>query len=431
MSSNYPNSKQIYDKALQCIPGGVNSPVRAFKSVGGTPIFMHKAAGAYLFSEDNQHYIDYISSWGAIILGHAHPTIIKAIASKLEQGTSFGTTTKLEVEFAQTIKKVCPNIELIRLVCSGTEACMSAIRLARGYTQRQKIIKFEGNYHGHADAFLVQAGSGLSSLDIHKASGLSHALTEEILIANYNDLASVENLFKTHGPDIAAIIVEPVAGNMGCIIPRTEFLLGLRSLCTQYSALLIFDEVMTGFRLSLGGAQEYFHVDADLVCYGKVLGGGMPLAAFGGKAEIMRQLAPLGTVYQAGTLSGNPLAVSSGLATLEFLIENPNIYKSLADKTNYLSQELRAIFKKVAIPVQINNVGSMMSIFFSANPINNFQDARQTNTQLFAKFFHQLLEEGIYIPPSAYESWFLNDALSSEDIQYTLEKINKIVNKLL
>lgn len=368
---------------------------------------------------------------GAIILGHAHPTIIKAIASKLEQGTSFGTTTKLEVEFAQTIKKVCPNIELIRLVCSGTEACMSAIRLARGYTQRQKIIKFEGNYHGHADAFLVQAGSGLSSLDIHKASGLSHALTEEILIANYNDLASVENLFKTHGPDIAAIIVEPVAGNMGCIIPRTEFLLGLRSLCTQYSALLIFDEVMTGFRLSLGGAQEYFHVDADLVCYGKVLGGGMPLAAFGGKAEIMRQLAPLGTVYQAGTLSGNPLAVSSGLATLEFLIENPNIYKSLADKTNYLSQELRAIFKKVAIPVQINNVGSMMSIFFSANPINNFQDARQTNTQLFAKFFHQLLEEGIYIPPSAYELWFLNDALSSEDIQYTLEKINKIVNKLL
>lgn len=428
--SSIANSQRLYQQALNCIPGGVNSPVRAFKSVGGTPIFIERAKDSYLFSEDKERYIDYVSSWGAIILGHAHPEIIHAMQEQLSKGTSFGTATKLEIELAQLVQKLCPNVELLRLVCSGTEACMSAIRLARGFTQKSKIIKFEGNYHGHADAFLIEAGSGLATFEIDKASGLSPELAQETLVARYNDTNSVEALFHRYKDEIAAVIVEPVAGNMGCVPPREDFLPILRKLCNQNGALLIFDEVMTGFRLALGGAQELFQIEADLVCYGKVLGGGMPLAGFGGRAEIMQHIAPLGKVYQAGTLSGNPVAVSAGLATLQFLEKYPETYASLAWKTNHIAEELRKIFRGANIAVQIAQFGSMMSIFFTDQPVRNFQSARQSDSKLFAKFFHKLLDVGIYIPPSAYESWFLNDALSEEDMQYTLDKIAEIIKTL-
>lgn len=416
----YTSSKSLFERAQNSIPGGVNSPVRAFKSVGGTPIFIKNAKGAYLMDEDGQRYIDYIASWGPMILGHAHEPVIKAIQAKAEDSTSFGAPTLLEIEMAELIKSMTKNVDLIRMVNSGTEACMSAIRLARGYTGRNKFIKFEGCYHGHADMFLVKAGSGVATFNIQSVPGVTQGTAQDTLTAPYNDLVAVKHLIANNPNEIAAIILEPLAGNMGCILPQEGFVSGLRDLCTQHGIVLIFDEVMTGFRMAAGGAQEVLGVDADLVCYGKVIGAGMPVGAFGGKREIMEHIAPLGSVYQAGTLSGNPLAMAAGIALLQELKANPSIYESLNEKTAYLKAGLNKVFAASGQEYVINQKGSMISVHFSSNPVVNFETAAAADIQKFNKFFHEMLSRGIYLPPSAYESWFLNDALSYEDLDKTI-----------
>ncbi len=416
----YTSSKSLFERAQQSIPGGVNSPVRAFKSVGGTPVFIKKAKGAYLYDADDNRYIDYIASWGPLILGHAYEPVVEAIQQKAKEGTSFGAPTQLEIEMAELIKNMVPNVDLIRMVSSGTEACMSALRVARGYTGKNKFIKFEGCYHGHADAFLVKAGSGVATLDIQAVPGISEAVAQDTLVAPYNDLAAVEQLVAKHKGTIAAVIIEPVAGNMGCIIPQKGFLEGLRRLCDAEGMLLIFDEVMTGFRLSAGGAQAYLGINADLVTYGKVIGAGMPVGAFGGKKEIMQSVAPLGKVYQAGTLSGNPIAMVAGYTLLKELNSNPSIYKELNKKTEMLREGLVSIFRQHNVPVQINQLGSMISVHFSDKPVIDFATAAVANNELFKQYFHYLLRKGIYLPPSPFESWFLNNALSTDDIQQTI-----------
>lgn len=417
---NISNSISLFERARRSIPGGVNSPVRAFKGVGGTPLFISRAEGAYLLDEDGNRYIDYINSWGPMILGHAYGPVVEAIRSKAMGSTSFGAPTLLEVEMAELIKSMVPNIDLIRMVSSGTEACMSAIRLARGYTGRNKFIKFEGCYHGHADAFLVKAGSGLATFDIQAVPGVSSAVAGDTLTCAYNDLEAVSNLFAEHGDQIAAIILEPVAGNMGCVLPEAGFLQGLRDLCDEHGALLIFDEVMTGFRLGPGGAQQRFGIEADLVTYGKVIGAGLPVGAFGGRKEIMDRIAPVGKVYQAGTLSGNPLAMIAGYTLLKTLKENPAIYTSLDRKTQLLRHGLEQVLASSGRPYVINSLGSMISIFFSDRPVRNFRDASESDVGFFARLFHEMLSRGVYLPPSAYETWFLSDALSEEDIRHTV-----------
>jgi glutamate-1-semialdehyde 2,1-aminomutase len=414
-------SEKLFERALQSIPGGVNSPVRAFKSVGGTPLFMKKAEGAYLFDADGNKYIDYIASWGPMILGHAQEKVTKAIQEKALSGTSFGTPTELELEMAELIKSMVPGVDLIRMVSSGTEACMSALRLARGFTGRNKFIKFEGCYHGHADPFLVKAGSGLASLGIQVVPGITAGVALDTLNCVYNDLAAVERLVAENKEEIAAIIVEPVAGNMGCILPAPGFLEGLRKICDSNSILLIFDEVMTGFRLAPGGAQEKLAVHADLVTYGKVIGGGMPVGAFGGNKEIMGHIAPLGNVYQAGTLSGNPIAMVAGYTTLEILKENPSIYLELEEKTIYLKSGLIRVFLSSGLPFTINQLGSMISIHFCSHPVTDFESAASADRDLFRRFFHAMLKRGVYLPPSAFESWFLNNALTSKDLDFTIK----------
>ncbi len=416
-------SKQFFERAQQSIPGGVNSPVRAFKSVGGTPIFIKSAKGAYLYDEDGNQYIDYINSWGPMILGHAYEPVVKAIQEKAALSTSFGAPTELEIEMAELIKSMAPNINLIRMVSSGTEACMSAIRLARGYTGRNKFIKFEGCYHGHADSFLVKAGSGLATFNIQTVPGVTAGVSADTLIAPYNNLNAVEELVKENKDEIAAIIIEPVCGNMGCILPQAGFLEGLRKICNEENIVFIFDEVMTGFRLSPGGAQQKLNIDADLVTYGKVIGGGLPVGAFGGKKEIMEHISPLGNVYQAGTLSGNPIAMIAGYTMLEALKNDPSIYEELDKKTSYLKEGLENILSKKSTPYRINQMGSMLSLHFSDNDVINFDSASKSNIQLFNKFFHHLLSNGIYLPPSAYESWFISNALSFEDIDKTCQAI--------
>ncbi|HEY1870007.1 MAG TPA: glutamate-1-semialdehyde 2,1-aminomutase, partial [Chitinophagaceae bacterium] len=356
---NISKSEQLFQRAQQSIPGGVNSPVRAFKSVGGNPIFIQKAKGAYLYDADGNQYIDYINSWGPIILGHAYEPLVKAIQEKVLDSTSFGAPTELEIEMAELIKTMCPNVDLVRMVSSGTEACMSAIRLARGYTGRNKFIKFEGCYHGHADAFLVKAGSGLATFNIQTVPGVTASIANDTLTAPYNDLAAVEKLVSENRNEIAAIIIEPVAGNMGCIPPQPDFLEGLRKICDEENIVFIFDEVMTGFRLAQGGAQERLKINADLITYGKVIGGGMPVGAFGGKKEIMQHIAPLGNVYQAGTLSGNPIAMIAGYTLLKTLKEDPAIYSELEQKTNYLHSGLKKVFEQKNISIAINQLGSM------------------------------------------------------------------------
>lgn len=423
---HFTKSEKLFQAAMQHIPGGVNSPVRAFKSVGGTPIFMSKANGAYLYDVDGNKYIDYINSWGPMILGHNHPEVIDAIQHRIKEALSFGAPTEMEVEMAQLIKSMVPNVDLVRLVSSGTEACMSALRLARGYTKKNKFIKFEGCYHGHADAFLVKAGSGVASFGIQNVSGVTTLTAQDTLTAPYNNIEAVETLFEEHYNQIAAIIIEPVAGNMGCILPEEGFLEKLRLLCDKNGALLIFDEVMTGFRLAKGGAQEKLNINADIVTYGKIIGGGLPVGAFGGKKEIMEHIAPLGNVYQAGTLSGNPVAVAAGYATLSYLNTHNEVYQELTDKGNVLKKNIETVLNKKGIAHSINNIGSMISIHFeNKEKVKDFETASNCNIQLFNKFFHHMLSEGIYLPPSAYESWFFSIALSNNDIEKTIEAVEK------
>lgn len=417
----YNKSIQLFQRAQQSIPGGVNSPVRAFKSVGGTPIFIEKAKGAYLYDADGNRYIDYIASWGPMILGHAYEPVVKAIQEKAVLSTSYGAPTELEIEMAELIKSMAPNVDLIRMVSSGTEACMSALRLARGYTGRNKFIKFEGCYHGHADAFLVKAGSGLATFDIQTVPGVTGGVSNDTLTCAYNDLEAVRSLVSAHKNEIAAIIIEPVAGNMGCILPQPGFLEGLREICNEEGIVFIFDEVMTGFRLAAGGAQEVLNIDADLVTYGKVIGAGMPVGAFGGKRAIMEKIAPLGNVYQAGTLSGNPIAMIAGYTLLNELRNNPSIYQELNDKTTYLHDGLNKVLAASKIPYVINRKGSMISIHFSQQPVTDFTSAASANNSVFNKYFHAMLKRGIYLPPSAFESWFLNNALTYADLDETIK----------
>jgi glutamate-1-semialdehyde 2,1-aminomutase len=417
---NIQKSQQLFSRAQQSIPGGVNSPVRAFKSVGGTPIFIKSAKGAYLFDEDGNKYIDYINSWGPMILGHAYGPVVKAIQEKAADSTSFGAPTELEVQMAELIKSMVPNVDLIRMVSSGTEACMSAVRLARGYTGKNKIIKFEGCYHGHADCFLVKAGSGVATFNIQTVPGVTAGVAADTLTAPYNNLTAVEKLIEKNKGEIAAIIIEPVVGNMGCILPQPSFLEGLRKLCDEENIVFIFDEVMTGFRLAKGGAQEKFNIDADLVTYGKVIGGGLPVGAFGGKKEIMQHIAPLGNVYQAGTLSGNPIAMIAGYTMLTTLKNNPDIYSELEEKSLQLSTGLHEVLENKKVPHRINRFGSMMSLHFCEHDVIDFDTASKADIPMFNKFFHHLLENGIYLPPSAYESWFLSNALSEDDIKTTI-----------
>ncbi|MDP4247047.1 MAG: glutamate-1-semialdehyde 2,1-aminomutase [Bacteroidota bacterium] len=423
-------SKQLFERAQQSIPGGVNSPVRAFKSVGGTPLFIKSAKGAYLHDVDGNTYIDYIASWGPMILGHAWEPVVNAIREYAAYSTSYGAPTELEVQMAELIRSMAPGVDLIRMVSSGTEACMSAVRLARGYTGRNKIIKFEGHYHGHADPFLVKAGSGVATFNIQTVPGVTAGVAADTLTAAFNDLEAVRALSVRHRGEIAAIIVEPVAGNMGCILPADGFLQGLRALCDAEGIVLIFDEVMTGFRLAPGGAQERLGIRADLLTYGKVIGGGMPVGAFGGKAEIMRHIAPLGNVYQAGTLSGNPIAMIAGYTMLKELKNNPVIYTQLEEKTKYLRDGLDAALRAWGQPYRINQLGSMISVHFSDHDVTDLATAASADNQRFARWFHALLKRGIYLPPSAFESWFLNNALSKEDLDATIRAAGEALGEI-
>lgn len=422
----YQRSSALFADAENVIPGGVNSPVRAFKGVGGTPIFAKSAKGAYLFDEDGNRFIDYINSWGPMVLGHAYPPVIDAIVSRARLGTSFGMPTALETEIARLAISMVPNIDKIRFVNSGTEACMSAIRLARGYTKKDKIIKFAGCYHGHSDSFLIQAGSGASTFGTPNSPGVTQGTAKDTLLAGYNDLANVKQLFESNKNEIAAIIIEPVAGNMGCVPPQNGFLEGLRRLCDENEALLIFDEVMTGFRLAKGGAQELFNIKADVVCFGKVIGGGLPVGAFAGRSEIMNFLAPIGPVYQAGTLSGNPLAMAAGLAMLQEIDKDAMLFERLEEKTAYLEKGIRAALEENNVVFTVNRVGSMISVHFDAADVIDFQTAKNGDNANFRKFFHGLLSEGVYIAPSAYETWFITDALSYEDLDFTIAAVNKV-----
>ena len=424
----YQRSSQLFAEAEKVIPGGVNSPVRAFKGVGGTPIFVKSAKGAYLYDEDDNRLIDYINSWGPMILGHAFQPVVDAIIEKAKKGTSFGMPTELETKIAELAVSMVPNIDKIRFVNSGTEACMSAIRLARGYSNRDKIIKFAGCYHGHSDSFLIQAGSGASTFGTPNSPGVTQGTAKDTLLANYNDIENVKALFEANKNEIAAIIIEPVAGNMGCVPPTPGFLQSLRQLCNENNTLLIFDEVMTGFRLAKGGVQELYNVKADIVCFGKVIGGGLPVGAFAASNEIMNYLSPIGPVYQAGTLSGNPLAMAAGYAMLQTLNNDADIFNRLEQKTAYLHKGIEKVLTKNNIVFTINRVGSMISVHFDANPVVDFKTAKNGDNETFKKFFHGLLQEGVYIAPSAYETWFITDALTYEDLDFTIEAINKVSN---
>lgn len=419
---NLAQSEALFARAKQVIPGGVNSPVRAFRGVGGTPRFILRGEGSHFFDVDNNEYIDYIGSWGPLLFGHRPRVVIDALTAVLELGTSFGAPTGREVELAQLIIDAVPSIEMVRLVNSGTEACMSAIRLARGFTGRDLTIKFDGCYHGHVDSLLVKAGSGIATLSLPDTAGVPKAFSDTTIALPLNDLDAVETAFKKQGDQIASVIIEPVVGNMGCIPPAPGFLDGLRSITEKYGALLIFDEVMTGFRLSRGGAQQLFKIKPDLTTLGKIIGGGLPIAAYGGRADIMNKVAPAGPVYQAGTLSGNPLAVSAGIAMLQYIEERPEIYDILEQRTAALTANPPA-------GMTVNRVGSMATFFFQAGPVRNADDARRSNTALFAKFFHHLLERNVYFPPSQYEALFVSVAHSGADIDHTVQAIREFSGK--
>jgi glutamate-1-semialdehyde 2,1-aminomutase len=410
----YPQSQLLFERSKRIIPGGVNSPVRAFGSVGGSPIFIQSAKGSRLFDADGHDYVDFINSWGPMILGHQFEPVITAVQKQLTKGVSYGCPTEAEHTMASLITEMAPSVDAVRLTSSGTEACMSALRIARGYTGKNKFIKFAGNYHGHADPFLVKAGSGLLTFAVPGSAGVPEGATQDTLIAEYNDLDSVQTHFEREGDRIAAIIVEPVAGNMGCIPPEKGFLEGLRTLCSEYGAVLILDEVMTGFRLAPGGAAERLGINPDMVTFGKVIGGGMPVGAFGGKAEIMNVLAPNGPVYQAGTLSGNPITTASGIATLTCLKNNPEIYNKIDATTAKIEGILKARFSKKEATV--NRLGSMISIHFGTARVANYTDATNAQNDRFNRLFHHLLKAGVYLPPSAFESWFISNAVNEEDL---------------
>jgi glutamate-1-semialdehyde 2,1-aminomutase len=409
-------SNKLFSRAKMKIPGGVNSPVRAFRSVGLNPPFIAKAKGAYLWDVDGNKYIDYVGSWGPMILGHAHPKIIRAVQQAATRGTSFGAPTELEVKMAELICSIMPSIEMVRMVNSGTEATMSAIRLARAYTKREKIIKFEGCYHGHADSFLIKAGSGAATFGVPDSPGLPKALAEETLTARFNDLNSVRELVSRFKSQVSCIIVEPIVGNMGCIPPKAGFLKGLRELCTQEKILLIFDEVMTGFRVSLGGAQELYGITPDLTTLGKIIGGGLPVGAYGGKKEIMEMVSPSGPMYQAGTLSGNPLAMAAGYEMLTLLKKQPSVYKKLEQLSSQLEDGVKESLKKLGLRYQFNRVGSMFTLFFTEQEVIDYETAKTSDTKKFSRFYQKMVEGGIYLPPSQFEAAFVSAPHSSNNI---------------
>ncbi|EMM0852633.1 glutamate-1-semialdehyde 2,1-aminomutase [Morganella morganii subsp. morganii] len=414
-------SENLYTEAQHFIPGGVNSPVRAFNGVGGTPLFIERANGAYIYDVDGKAYIDYVGSWGPMVLGHNHPAIRTAVIKAVEKGLSFGAPTADEVEMAKFVTELVPSMDMVRMVNSGTEATMSAIRLARGYTARDKIIKFEGCYHGHADCLLVKAGSGALTIGQPNSPGVPADFARHTLTCTYNDLSSVREAFEKHPHDIACIIVEPVAGNMNCIPPSADFLPGLRALCDEFGALLIIDEVMTGFRVALGGAQAHYDVEPDLTCLGKIIGGGMPVGAFGGRGEIMEKLAPTGLVYQAGTLSGNPIAMAAGLACLHEIAQ-PGVHQRLTELTDMLADGLCEKAREAGIPFVVNHVGGMFGLFFTDAPaVTCYQDVMNCDVERFKKFFHLMLQQGIYLAPSAFEAGFMSVAHSDEDIRKTID----------
>ncbi|MFI2741939.1 glutamate-1-semialdehyde 2,1-aminomutase [Zhouia sp. PK063] len=426
----YKRSSALFKEAKEYIPGGVNSPVRAFNAVGGDPIFVKYAKGAYLYDEDDNRLVDYIASWGPLILGHAFQPVIDAVIEKAKKGTSFGMPTQIETEIAKLAVNMVPNIDQIRFVNSGTEACMSAVRLARGFSGKDKIVKFAGCYHGHSDSFLIQAGSGAVTFGSPNSPGVTQGTAKDTLLAVYNDLSSVQELVDKNQNEIAAIIIEPVAGNMGCIIPNKGFLEGLRKLCDENGILLIFDEVMTGFRLAKGGAQEKLNINADIVTFGKVIGGGLPVGAFAARKEIMDFLAPTGPVYQAGTLSGNPLAMAAGLTMLQHLNNNQEVFKSLEEKTAYLHKGLDKVLSNAGLTYVINSLGSMISVHFTNEPVIDFASAAKGNNEMFKKYFHGMLAEGVYLPPSAFESYFLNDAITYDDLDFTINAAAKVAKTL-
>ena len=425
-----PHSHELFTQAQKHIPGGVNSPVRAFKGVGGEPVFFKRASGAYAWSESDTRYIDYVGSWGPMIVGHAHPEVIKTVQETAANGLSFGAPTSLETKMADRVCELVPSMDMVRMVSSGTEATMSAIRLARGFTGRDKIVKFEGCYHGHSDSLLVKAGSGALTLGVPTSPGVPAALAEHTITLQYNNLDNVKDAFAQVGGQIACIIVEPVAGNMNCIPPEPGFLEGLRKVCDEYGSVLIFDEVMTGFRVALGGAQAHYNIKPDLTTLGKVIGGGMPVGAFGGKAEIMEHIAPLGPVYQAGTLSGNPVAMAAGLKTLE-LISEADFYHNLTTKTQTLVNGVLEQAQQKNIPLSANTVGGMFGFFFSEESrISNFYQVSNCNQDRFKLFFHDMLNEGVYLAPSAFEAGFVSAAHSDQDIQDTIDAAGRVFAKL-
>jgi len=413
-------SQSLFSEAIKYIPGGVNSPVRAFKSVGGDPLFIKSAKGAFLYDEDGREYIDYINSWGPMILGHAHPEILEAVKNAADNSLSFGAPGRKEVEMAELIVSMVPSVEMVRMVNSGTEATMSAIRLARGFTGKDKIIKFEGCYHGHGDSFLIAAGSGAITMGTPDSPGVTKGTASDTLLAPYNDLLQVEALIKANQNKIAAIIVEPVAGNMGCVLPKKGFLEGLRMLCDKHDILLIFDEVMTGFRLAKGGAQELFNVMPDITTLGKIIGGGLPVGAYGGKKEIMAQISPEGPVYQAGTLSGNPIAMSAGLAMLEILNNTPEIYAQIDETTQHIVDGIKENLLKLGLPYTVNHIGSMYSLFFTESVVVDFKTAKKCDTIKFGQYFHAMLQAGIYLAPSQFESLFISNAITPVEIEKTI-----------
>ncbi|RUM81016.1 MAG: glutamate-1-semialdehyde-2,1-aminomutase [Candidatus Thioglobus sp.] len=424
-------SDDLFEQAKTVIPGGVNSPVRAFNGVGGNPIFFTKGEGAYLFDADGKKYIDYVASWGPMILGHANQAVVNAVKETLEKGLGFGAPTEIETILAKKVCELVPSIELVRMVSSGTEATMSAIRLARGFTGRDKIVKFEGCYHGHSDSLLVKAGSGALTLGVPTSPGVPAAVAEHTLTLEYNNVDQVREVLSEVGDEVACIIVEPVAGNMNCIPPVDGFLQGLREICDEHGVVLIFDEVMTGFRVALGGAQAYYGVKPDLTTLGKVIGGGLPVGAFGGKREIMEYIAPLGPVYQAGTLSGNPMSMSAGLAMLNALSDDVNFYQNLSKKVQMLTDGILAQAKANNIGMTANMVGGMFGLFFTdSDSVTNFNETSQCDVERFKKFYHLMLEEGIYMAPSAYEAGFVSNAHSNEDIQATIDATGRVFAKL-
>lgn len=416
-------SEALFERAVKCIPGGVNSPVRAFGSIGGTPRFIKKAKGSHIFDVDGNEYIDYIDSWGPCILGHDHPAIREAVVKAAENGLSFGCATEIEVEMAEFICERIPSIEMIRMVNSGTEAVMSALRAARGYTGRDKIIKFAGCYHGHSDAMLVSAGSGVMTSGVPDSAGVTKGCTQDTLTAVYNDLDSVRKIMEANEGQVAAVIVEPVGANMGVVLPEEGFLQGLRDLCTKNGALLIFDEVITGFRLGFTGAQGRFGVTPDLTTYGKIIGAGMPVGAYGGRKEIMEMVSPAGPVYQAGTLSGNPIAMAAGLTQLRILYENPDIYQKLEKKGEKLYGSITEILAEKQAPCRVNHIGSLGCVFFTTEPVTDYASAKTSDTKAYADYFHYMLNHSVHLAPAQFEAMFLSDAHTSQDIEKTLELV--------